>query len=233
METRIRVHELWVARGKLPGRIEQLIEIARERNIAVRFKEASELLRLFPNIAHQGVVALAEKFAYTGLDRIIEISRKGKGRALLIAADHITDEGNLGALIRTSLFFGAHGLIIPKDRSAGITPNVLKRSSGACTYLPIARVVNMGRALDILDREGFWIIGTASEAPRTIYQFDWDRDLLLVLGNEEKGLSRSVRNRCHQEVSIPSEGNMPSLNLAVAGGVFLSEIIRQRSLVKK
>jgi 23S rRNA (guanosine2251-2'-O)-methyltransferase len=229
METRIRIQELWIAEGKTSRRTRDLLDIARERNIAIRIKKTSELSRLFPDIAHQGVVALAEKFAYTDLNQIAEISRQGQGQALLIAADHITDEGNLGGLIRTSAFFGANGLIIPKDRSARVTAKVLKRSSGACIFMPIARVVNMGRALDLLDRKGFWIIGTASEASETIYQFDWNRDLVLVLGNEERGLSRSVRNRCHQEVSIPSLGNMASLNVAVAGGVFLSEILRQRN----
>jgi 23S rRNA (guanosine2251-2'-O)-methyltransferase len=231
-ESRIEVEELWIAQGKTSARAEDLLEIAREKNITVRLKKTSELSVLFPDMAHQGVVALAGRFAYTELNQISEISRQGQKQALLIAADHITDEGNLGALVRTSTFFGAHGLIIPKDRSARVTSKVIKRSSGACIYMPIARVVNLGRALDLLDGKGFWIIGTATEAPETIYQFDWNRDLVLVLGNEGRGLSHSVRKRCHQVVGIPSKGNMGSLNVSVAGGIFLSEIVRQRNLAK-
>jgi 23S rRNA (guanosine2251-2'-O)-methyltransferase len=174
-------------------------------------------------------VALAEKFTYSELDHLANISFKKKGEALIIALDHITDEGNLGALIRTAAFFGAHGLIIPKDRSASVTAKVLKRSSGACIYLPIARVVNMGRALDLLEKKGCWIIGASGESKESIYEFDWNRDLVLVLGNEQRGLSRSVRKRCHQEVSIPSLGHAESLNVSVASGVILSEIIRQRN----
>ena len=94
--------------------------------------------------------------------------------------------------------------------------------------MPVARVVNLGRALDVLDRKGFWIIGAAGEAPETIYQFDWNRNLILVLGSEERGLSRLVRNRCHQLVSIPSHGQVESLNVSVASGIILSEIVRQR-----
>ena len=231
MERQIRIEELWIAEGKTSRKAADLVKIARERDIAVHIKKPSELSRLFPDIAHQGITAIAGKFAYTDLNKIAEMSQE-QNQTILIAADHITDEGNLGALIRTSAFFGANGLIIPKDRSAGVTPKVLKRSSGAGIFFPVTRVVNMGRALDLLDRKGFWIIGTASEATETIYEFDWNRDLVLVLGNEERGLSRSVRNRCHQEVSIPSLGNMASLNVAVAGGVCLSEIVRQRNRVK-
>lgn len=228
MEPQVSIQELWVAEGKTSRKTGDLLAIARERNIPVRFRTSLELSHLCPDIAHQGIVALTE-FAYAGLNQVIEISLQGQAPALLVAVDHITDEGNLGALIRTSGFFGVQGLIIPKDRSASVTAKVIKRSSGACIQLPIARVVNMARALDLLDRKGFWIIGAAGEVPDSIYRFDWNRDLVLVLGNEERGLSKSVRKRCHQEVSIPSLGKMASLNVAVAGGVFLSEIVRQRS----
>jgi 23S rRNA (guanosine2251-2'-O)-methyltransferase len=230
-KTSIKIEEIWIGEGKSSKKTNDLIKIATKKNIPVRLKKTSELSRLFPDISHQGVAAVAERFNYTDLEQIIEISRNQNGRALLIALDHITDEGNLGALIRTSSFFGAQGLIIPKDRSAQVTPKVLKRSSGACLSLPVARVVNMGRTLDLLDKKGFWIIGAADEATETMYQFDWNMDLVLALGNEERGLSPSVRNRCHQEVSIPSLGDMTSLNVSVAAGVFLSEIFRQRNRV--
>jgi 23S rRNA (guanosine2251-2'-O)-methyltransferase len=182
-----------------------------------------------PDTSHQGILALAEKFVYTDLDHIISISLRDADKALLIALDHITDEGNLGSLIRTAEFFGAHGLIIPKDRSAGVTSNVLKRSSGACVYLPITRVVNMVRTLGLLEKKGFWIIGTSGKGTKSITRFDWNRDLVLILGNEQRGLSRSVLKYCHQVVNIPSWGNVESLNVAVAGGVILSEISRQRN----
>jgi len=174
-------------------------------------------------------VAVSGNFNYTDLERIIDFSLKSQGHSLLIAADHITDEGNLGALIRTAAFFGVHGLIIPKDRSASVTSRVLKRSSGAFLHLPIAQVVNMGRALDILEKKGFWIIGASGDGVESIYQFDWKRSLVLVLGNEQKGLSRAARKRCQQVVRIPSPGQVESLNVGVAAGVILSEIIRHRN----
>ncbi len=191
-------------------------------------RKGSELSQLLPDIAHQGIVALAEKFTYSDVDHLIDISLKNKGQGLLIAADHITDEGNLGSLIRTAAFFGVHGLILPKKRSAAVSAQVLKRSSGAYVHLPIARVVNLGRALDLLKSKGFWIIGASGESHESIYQFDWKRDLVLVLGSEQKGLTRTVRERCDQIVSISTSGHVESLNVGVAGGVILSEIFRQR-----
>jgi 23S rRNA (guanosine2251-2'-O)-methyltransferase len=174
-------------------------------------------------------VGLTDAFAYADLDRVMDRALKNRGgNGLLIAADHITDEGNLGALIRTAVFYGADGLVLPKDRSAAVSGKVLKRSSGTYVHLPVSRVVNLARALDLLARRGFWIVGAAGDGSESIYRFDWNRDLVLVLGNEMRGLGRSVRQRCHQVVRIPSPGLTVSLNVSVAGGVILSEIYRQR-----
>ena len=184
-------------------------------------------------MAHQGIVALAEQFTYFDIQYLIDTSIEQPNHALIVAADHITDEGNLGALIRTAAFFGVHGLILPQNRSAKVTEKVRKRSSGAYLHLPIARVVNLGRILDILNKKGFWIIGAAEESPHSIYQFDWNRDLILIFGSEDRGLSRSVKNRCHQMVCIPSTGHLGSLNVSVASGIILSEVLRQRLLKEK
>ena len=227
----IRIDELWIATGKRSARAKEVLQIAEERGIPVRFKKILQLDNLLPGMAHQGIVALAEKFTYSDLNSILDISLQGPAPALIIAADHITDEGNLGALIRTAAFFGSHGLVLPRNRSAGVTERVLKRSSGAYVHLPVARVVNLARALDILDKKGLWIIGTAGESSESIYHFDWNRDLVLILGSEDRGLSRSARSRCHQLVSIPSPGYLASLNVSVAGGIVLSEIVRQRGLL--
>ena len=158
---------------------------------------------------------------------------KNKNAGLILIADHITDEGNLGAIIRSAVFFGVNGLILPKDRSAGITETVKKRSSGAYVHLPISRIVNIGRTLDTLDQKGFWIIGTDEKAEESIYDFDWNRDVALVLGSEGRGLSQVARKRCHQMVKIPSFGSLSTLNVSVSGGIILSEIVRQRQYLKK
>ncbi len=224
------IHEIWISKGKESARVGELLDIAEERAIPVFFKNPRVLDDVLPGTAHQGIMALAKEFAYTDLDRLINRSMNSRGRGLLIAADHITDEGNMGALIRTAVFFGAQGLILPRDRSAKVTQKVMKRSSGAYIHIPVARVVNLARTMDILKEKGFWIIGTTVESPESIYQFDWNRDIVLILGSEDKGMSRSVRAKCHQTVGIPSAGPLAALNISVACGIILSEISRQRRI---
>ncbi|MBW1887525.1 MAG: 23S rRNA (guanosine(2251)-2'-O)-methyltransferase RlmB [Deltaproteobacteria bacterium] len=231
-EAKIRIDELWIADRKRSSRVKEIVNIAENRGIPVFFKKSRILDNLVPDVSHQGILALAGEFAYFDINYLISVSSNTQGHALILATDHMTDEGNLGALMRTAAFFGVHGLILPKDRSAKVTEKVRKRSSGAYLHLPVARVVNLGRSLDVLNKKGFWIIGAAEESPDSVYQFDWNRDLILVLGSEDRGLSRSVRSRCHQIVSIPSYGYPGSLNISVAGGIILAEIIRQRSVEK-
>jgi len=229
----IGIDELWIAEGKTSARTREILRTAKDRGIPTRFKTTPILDKLLPNMAHQGIVALTDGFSYVDLNTLADRSLQSSGQALIVAADHITDEGNLGALIRTAAFFKAHGLVLPKDRSAGVTERVRKRSSGAYVHLPVARVVNLGRALDTLNSKGFWIIGTAGEISETIFQFDWNRNIVLVLGSEERGLSPSIKKRCHQMVSIPSSGHVEALNVSVAAGVTLSEIVRQRESAKE
>jgi 23S rRNA (guanosine2251-2'-O)-methyltransferase len=223
-----QIDELWIAEGKRSARAREILQIAEDKGVPVKVKKRTFLSRYLPSIAHQGIVARAEQFTYLDFNTLVDMSFEASEQSLLLAADHITDEGNLGALIRTAAFFRSHGLILPKDRSAKVTEKVRKRSAGTYVHLPVSRVVNLGRALDVLDSKGFWIIGAAGEATETIYQFDWNRPLVLVVGSEERGLSRLVRRRCHQLVSVPSYGRVESLNLSVACGIILSEIVRQR-----
>ena len=230
MQDRIRIQKILVAEGKSSGRAEEIIRLAERAHLPVVFMKKTEMEGLLPGLVHQGIAALSEEFAYTDLSLLAELSLRPEGNGLLMAADHMTDEGNLGALMRTALFFGADGLIIPKDRSAGIGLGTMKRSSGAQMHLPVSRVVNMGRALDFLKDKGFWIIGAAEDGPVSLYDFDWNRKLVLVFGNEQNGLSPTVLKRCHEVIRIPSAGNMASLNISVAGGVLLSEIWRQRRM---
>jgi 23S rRNA (guanosine2251-2'-O)-methyltransferase len=223
------VREIWIASGKKPGRTDEILRMARERNIPICFKEAAELSQRIPGVAHQGIVAVVKAFRYAGLDPIMEGALQGGSYGLILVADHITDQGNLGAIIRTAAFFGAHGIILPEDRSARVDPAMLKRSAGAYARIPVAKVVNIRRTLELLAKKGFWVIGTSGDAPTSIYQFDWKRHAALVLGNEQKGLSIPTRKLCHEIVSIPSHGVIESLNVSVSAGIILSEILRQRT----
>ena len=227
---RIKVHEIWISEGRDRARVGEIIGIAGRNGIPVISRKTGFMNDALPDMAHQGVIAVAGEYAYLEIEDLVDRSRSVKGCGLLIASDHITDEGNLGALIRTAVFFNAQGLIIPKDRSAQVTHTVMKRSAGTYLNIAIARVVNLSRALDILADSGYWIIGTAGEGTESIYRFDWKRDIVLVMGSEDKGLSNIIRDKCHQIVGIPSAGSAESLNVSVACGVILSEIVRQRSI---
>ena len=222
------IFEIWIVQGKASPRLKDIITLAQKYNIPVFEKDSSILDTVLPGTNHQGIAALIESFEYTGIKDLISSARDTRGRTLFIAIDHITDEGNLGAILRTAAFFGVKGIILPKDRSARISEGVIKRSSGGYAHVPVSLVVNLGRAIDMLNEEGFWIIGTSGTGRETIYEFDWRGDILLVLGNEEKGISQSILKRCHQTLQIPSSGNIDALNVSVAAGVILSEIMRQR-----
>lgn len=221
--------ELLIARGRKIERMREILDIAREKRIPIRFKDRIYLDKILPNFSHQGVIAILCNYSYFHLEDLIKIAIGSKKRGLLLIADHLTDTGNLGSLIRTAEFFGVQGLILPRDRSASITDTVHKRSAGGSAYLPVARVVNLARTLRQLADEGLWIVGAAGESKTKIYEFDWNRDLALVLGSEGRGLSRVLRDQCHHLVSIPRLGHLNSLNVSVAAGTILSEIVRQRA----
>ncbi len=223
-----QVKEIWIAKGKRLSRLEEVISICEREGIPVYFKNPKDISLLLPNITHQGAVAIISEFKYVSLDEFLKKIEGQDSYLTVIALDHITDEGNFASIIRTAVFFGAKGIIIPKKRSVSVSSQVLKRSSGACFYIPIVRVTNMAQALEKLSKKGLWIVGTSPEANVSLYKFDWNRDLVLVLGNEQKGIGHSVQKVCHEIVNIPIFGAIDSLNVAVSAGVFLSEIVRQR-----
>jgi 23S rRNA (guanosine2251-2'-O)-methyltransferase len=223
----MKIREVWIKKGKQGGRVEEILQMAKTHSIPIHWKKESALDQFLPDVAHQGVIALSEPFSYISMESLLDRCQQYRHPRLVLAADHMTDEGNLGALMRTAAFFGISGLVLPRDRSAGVTGRIIKRSSGAFLHLPVARVVNLGRALGRFKEEGFWVIGAEERGETSIYTFDWDRDVVLVLGSENKGLSRIVQSECDDTVRIPSLGQVPSLNVAVAGGIILSEIFRQ------
>jgi 23S rRNA (guanosine2251-2'-O)-methyltransferase len=227
---RDRINAIWVREGRRGDRIAEIIRLSKERGIPLLVKSSLDFDEIAPKVNHQGVLAFCDAFPYAELEGLHQISGTGPNTGLLVAADHITDEGNLGALIRTCAFFGVHGLILPKDRSAQVTGKVIKRSAGTHLHMSIARVVNLGRALDSLSRRGFWIIGAAGESPLSLFEFDWIRDIVLVFGNEGMGLSPSIRKKCHELIRIPGSGTVDSLNVSVAAGIILSEVLRQRGI---
>ena len=178
--------------------------------------------------AHQGVIALASVREYVSVEDILNIAREKGENPLIVVCDEISDPHNLGAIIRTAECAGAHGVIIPKRRSAGLTSIVGKTSAGAVSYVPVARVPNIPALLEQLQKEGVWVFGTAAEGTTTLYSADLKGPAAIVIGSEGEGMTRLVREKCDFLVSIPMKGKISSLNASAAAAILLYEAVRQR-----
>jgi 23S rRNA (guanosine2251-2'-O)-methyltransferase len=207
-----RAFELFVAEGSSDRRMEKLRRLATEKHVPVRTREKKDITRI----------------CGSDLDDILTKNRESGKKGLLVVLDGIQDPHNLGALIRSAACAGAHGVIIPKDRAARITPAVEKASAGAVETVAVAQVVNVAQTLEELKSEGFWIYGAADSSGTSVYEQDFTGHTILVIGSEGEGIRPLVRRKCDVLMSIPMGGGISSLNASVAGGVILFEIVRQR-----
>lgn len=227
VKTRRRVHKLLAAKG-IDRAGERIISDALKRGIKVEYMDRKELDKISRTGAHQGFIALVERFRYAeGLDTIVEAARSRGEDPLVVVLDRICDPHNLGAIIRTAYCCGAHGIVIPKRNAAGVTPAVVKASAGAAGHIPVAQVTNTVRAIEQLKEMGLWIAGADMDG-EVMYTTDLKGPLALVAGSEGKGLSRLVRGKCDFLVSVPMKSGFSSLNVSVAAGVLLYEALRQR-----
>ncbi|WP_022852390.1 23S rRNA (guanosine(2251)-2'-O)-methyltransferase RlmB [Thermodesulfatator atlanticus] len=222
-----RIKEIYIAKKELRGKVYQIVEKARKNEIPVKVKKEFKF-RLPEDAKTQGVVALVKEYDYASLDEILSRAKKSDDMGLILAVDEITDPQNLGSLIRSAVAAGAHGVIIPERRAAGITGTVVKASSGAVSHIPIHQAKNLGRVLEELKEKNFWVAGLDAHTKTTIYQLDLRLPLVWVVGSEGKGLRPSIREKCDFLAAIPMRGNIDSLNAAVAGAIALFETIRQR-----
>jgi len=227
LEAGRKAKKLLAAKG-LDGSAERIIKQAEESGIQIERVDRGYLDRLSRTKAHQGIIALVDKFRYAdGLDTIIERARGKKEDPFVVVLDRVNDPHNLGAVIRTSYCCGVHGIVIPKRNAAGVTPVAVKSSAGAAEYLPVLRVANTVRALEEMKDRGFWIAGADMDG-EVMYQTDLKGPLALVFGSEGRGIGRLVKEKCDFLVSIPMKGSISSLNVSVAAGVLLYEALRQR-----
>ena len=220
-----------IARGRQDTRVEEIVQLARERNVPLRFEDRSQLDRLAGSKDHQGIVALAAARSAATLEDILAAANAGAGRGqkgLIVLLDGVEDPHNLGAIIRTALASGAHGVVIPERRSAGLTDTVARASAGALAHLPVAKVTNLSRSMEELKEAGYWLVGLDERADKNYTQADYTSPVGIVLGGEGKGLHDLTRKRCDFVVSLPTTGPVKSLNVSVAAGVVLFEALRQR-----
>lgn len=218
-----------IAKGRQDSRIEGIVQLARERGIAVRFEDRGQLDRLANSRDHQGVVAIAAARSAATLEDILERANQSKGQqGLIVLLDGVEDPHNLGAIVRTALAAGAHGVVIPERRAAGLTDTVARASAGALAHLPIAKVTNLARAMEELKEAGYWLIGLDEEGDKNYTEVDYSSPTGIVMGSEGAGLHELTRKRCDFVVSLPTTGPVKSLNVSVATGVVLFEALRQR-----
>ena len=222
------IDKIFVARGDTDRTLARILAKARENGIVVTECDRRKLDSLSATGAHQGVIAMVAAHAYATVEEILE-NAKNRGEApLIVICDELSDPHNLGAIIRTAECAGAHGVIIPKRRSVGLTAVVGKASAGALEYLPVARVANLVSAIRELQKAGVWVFGTAADGDTALYQADLKGPAAIVIGNEGDGMSRLVAEACDFKVSIPMRGRISSLNASNAAAILLYEAVRQR-----
>ena len=221
--------KVYIAKGETDATLGHIASTARGKGIVVVEADRRKLDAMSVTHSHQGVIAVAAVREYASVSDILQ-SARDKGEApLVVVCVELSDPHNLGAVIRTAEAAGAHGVIIPKRRSAGLTAIVAKTSAGAVSYLPVARVANLTALLKELKEEGLWVFGTAADGATSLYQADLKGPAVIVIGSEGSGMSRLVREQCDFLVSIPMRGQVNSLNASAAAAVVLYEAVRQRS----
>ena len=220
------MEKLLVASGDLSGAGREIIKLAKAAGAVVQEVDRSRLDQIYP--AHQGMLAYVAAVPYTPLEDIVAAAREKGEDPFLVVLDGITDPHNLGAIIRSAECAGAHGVVIPERRAAGLSPAAAKAAAGALNHLPVARVKNLNRALEALKAEGIWVIGTAMDG-EDAFACDLTGPVAVVIGSEGDGMSRLALQKCDRTVSLPIRGHIDSLNASVAAGILMYEIVRQRS----
>ena len=222
------IDKIYMAKGETDYTLSRIAQNAKKSGIVVVEVDRRKLDSMSTTHSHQGVIAVAAVREYASVEEILSRAAEKGENPLLVVCDEISDPHNLGAIIRTAECAGAHGVIIPKRRSAGLTAVVAKTSAGAVSYMPVARVPNIPALLKDLQKQGIWVFGTAAEGNTTLYNADLKGSAAIVIGSEGDGMSRLVRENCDFLVSIPMKGSISSLNASAAAAILLYEAVRQR-----
>jgi 23S rRNA (guanosine2251-2'-O)-methyltransferase len=221
------VEKLYIAKGSTEGSIKKIIALAKEKGIVVNEVERIRLDNMSTTGSHQGVIALVTPFIYSEIEDMLQVAKDKGEDPFIVVLDEIEDPHNLGSIIRSVNVLGAHGVIIPKRRSVGVTATVLKSASGAADYTKIAKVTNLTAVIKELKDKGLWIIG-ADMNGKPCYESNLTGPIALVIGSEGSGISKLVKDNCDMVVSIPVIGEVNSFNASVAAGITMYEIVRQR-----
>lgn len=221
------VDKLFILDGCQDGPVRTIAREARKKDTIINYVSKERLDQLSETRAHQGVIAQVAAYEYSTVEEILEKAEEKGEPPFLVLLDNVEDLHNLGAIIRTANLAGAHGVIIPKRRSVGLTSTVAKTSAGALNYTPVAKVTNLVRTIEELKEKGIWFV-CADMGGESMYRLNLTGPIGMIVGNEGEGVSRLVREACDFTASIPMKGDIDSLNASVAAGVLAYEIVRQR-----
>ncbi|MBS4913812.1 MAG: 23S rRNA (guanosine(2251)-2'-O)-methyltransferase RlmB [Veillonella sp.] len=230
------IQRLFITNEKLQGSLQEIVKLAKDRHVEIRKVNEQQLSKYADGVVHQGVVALVASVKFAELQDVLNEfearqaaeGAEKKAAPLLVLLDGIEDPHNMGAIIRTAECCGATAVLIPKRHNAPINATVAKTSAGALEFIPLVQVGNVAQTIEDLKKQGFWVLGAHMEGQQTLYQADMTVPLVLVIGNEGKGLSRLTKEKCDYLVTIPMYGELNSLNASVATGILLYEAVRQR-----
>ncbi len=220
------VEKLLVASGELSGAAREIVGLAREAGAVVQQVERARLDQLYP--AHQGMLAYVAAVPYVQVEDMLAAAAAKGEDPFLILLDGITDPHNLGAIVRSAECAGAHGVVIPERRAAGLTPAAAKAAAGALNHMPIARVKNLNRTIEELKARNIWVVGTAMDGEDALAA-DLSGPIALVIGSEGEGIARLTLEKCDRTISLPMKGRIESLNASVAAGILMYEIVRARA----
>lgn len=214
-----------LARGRSGAELEKILHLAEKAGVPVEYVGREAIEKLAPKSVHQGVLGVGRDYDYATVEQVIANRHEKNSHDLVILLDGVADPRNLGSVIRTAHCLGANGIVIPENRAASVTASAVKASAGASELLPVARVVNLVRTIAYLKEAGFWIYGADAEAKDNVNSLDYEGNVALVMGSEGRGIRPLVLKSCDFLVSIPMLGRVTSLNISVATGVILFEIL--------
>ena len=221
--------KLYLQQGPSKGVVQKIIDLAQSKNIEIIYTDKSKLDKLTDNSNHQGVALEAKEYRYFSIDEILDFASKSDRDPLIIILDEITDTHNLGAIIRTAEAAGAHGVVIPKHRSATVNHTVHKTSAGATAFMRVAMVTNINQTIDLLKERGYWIYGADGHTDKEYTEIDYSGSVGLVIGNEGRGISRLTKEKCDDLVKIPMYGRTESLNASTSAAILLYGVLIGRN----
>ncbi len=222
------VDKVFLAGDPKNGNFKKIVALCKSKGIPIVHTDSAAINKKAPNVNHQGVLAYCAQKEYASVEDILAIADERDEAPFIIIADEIADPHNLGAILRSADAFGAHGVIISKRRAAGLTPSVAKASGGAMHYIPVARVANLAQTVEMLKEKNIWVYGCDMAGEHLYYEQDYSGGVALIVGSEESGISRILREKCDFFVRIPMKGKISCLNASVAASVIMQEISKKR-----